>query len=397
MQLLTARPDIPSAQLALKDNILFFTLCLPLHSFNEVNVQAIFDSLLNGADTIRTDLLAAIRYFYDIKTPEEATYPEPVLPNIKLTPKEMQVIYSVLTRCNRQVQEIYTFLMEKWVKFGFFVETTASSIVLDIPYGNRTARLAVLLPGLSEGLAVLQPTGTAYPPAIILFWESLQKYQGFPVESIDIYQKTVKKITALHLTESSAHIDMGDQFDLKVARALLKAMKTLAQSVHPERIEEPTTSGPVTPDNIRLTLAACSDHVQATYRELVDGWKAAGGTVQSRKPGRIYLKMKTKSHRSGKFAQIPRNFNLAVLAAPYSKKPANLQIEWNLSRSESAAYLDCIPDEVARFEEVVTSLPGFERKGTITYLWMEEKFEPFHAKLLSNALIILRKAEQSAL
>ncbi|HMD67995.1 MAG TPA: hypothetical protein VKF42_03885 [Chitinivibrionales bacterium] len=52
-----------------------------------------------------------------------------------------------------------------------------------------------------------------------------------------------------------------------------------------------TTSpvSPVTPDNIRLTLSACPDNVQAIYRILLQGWKAAGGTVQCAKPGRICL------------------------------------------------------------------------------------------------------------
>ena len=397
LQLLSSMPEIPSAQYALQGNVLYFTLCMPLRSLQEGEVPSILDSLLNGIDAIRTDLLAAIRHFYNIKTPEELTYPDPVLPNIKMTPKEMNVIFRVLSGCNRQVQEIYTLLMEKWFKYGYLVTATSSSIVLDIPYGDRTARLAILLPGLSEGLAALEPGGRAHPPSVILVWESLRERKAFPVKDIEIYQDTVRKITTYHVTESSAHIDMSDQFTLKTGQALLKAMKTLAQSVRPEQIESPTSSGPVTPANIQLTLAECSEHVQAIYRELVEAWKVAGGTVQCQKPGRIYLNLKTKEHKNGKFAKYPHNFNLVVLAAPLGKKPANLQVEWDLSRAEYGAYLDCIPDEVDRFEKVITSLPGFERKGTITYLWMDKKFQLVHAKTLSNAMITLKKAEQVAL
>ena len=397
LQLLTVVSEIPSAQFALKDNVLFLTLCLRLTSFKQEEIPTIFDRLLKAADEVRTDLLAAIRIFYQLKTPDEWTYPEPILPNIKMTPKEMQVIYSILSRCNHQVQETYTYLMEKWSKAGYLIATTPSSIVLDIPYGDRTARLAMLYPGVSVALAAMEPQGIASSPIIILSWESLRNYQGLPSESVDLYEKMVKKITALHLTESSAHIEMDNQFDMKTAQALLKAMKTLVKSVRPELIEESTTSVPVTPDNIQLTLAACSQHVQAVYLELVDAWKAAGGTVQSPRPGRIYLKMKTKAHRSGRLAQYPRNFNLAVLAGPRGRKPANIQIEWNLSQSEFGSYLDCIPDAVARFEEIVTSLPGFEIKGTITYLWMNEKFQLSHAQLLSKAMISLKNTEQTAL
>lgn len=397
MQLLTVVSEIPSAQFALKDNSVFLTLCLPLRSFDPKQIPAIFTSMLKGADEVRVDLLAAIRHYYQLKAPEEWTYPEPELPNIKMTPKEMTIIHNVLSRCNQEVQEIYTLLIEKWAKAGYLVATTPASIVLDIPYGDRTARLAMLFPGVSEGLAALQPAGYARPPGIALFWESLRKYRGFPEESVDNYQKMVNKITNLRLTESSAHIEMNDQFDIEATQALLKAMRTLAKSVRPELIEEPTTSGPVTPDNIQLTLASCSEHVRAIYNELMETWREIGGTIQSPRPGRIYLKMKTKAHRSGRLAQLARNFNLVVLAGPRGKKPANAEVAWNLSRSEYGGYLDCVPDEVARFEGIVASLPGFERKGTITYLWMDENFQMSHEQLLSKAITSLKNAEQAAL
>jgi len=201
----------------------------------------------------------------------------------------------------------------------------------------------------------------------------------------------------LRLTESSAHIDVNEHFDMTTVKALLKAMKTLAKCVRPELVEEPPAYSPVTPDNIQITLASCSEQVQAIYRELMGSWKAADGIVQSPRPGRIYLRMETKAHRSGKFAQIARKFNLAVLAGPRGKKSANIQIEWDLSWAEYAAYLDCIPDEVVRFEHTVASLPGFERKGTITYLWMGETFQLTHARLLCDAMRSLKTAEEAAI
>jgi hypothetical protein len=393
MQLLTVISEIPTGQFALKDNILYFTICLTLRNFEEENITAIFNSMINGVEEIRKNLLVAIRSYYKIKTPKEWTYPEPVLPNIKMTPAEMQVINNVLSRCNHEVQELFTFLAEKWARAGYIVTTTSQSIVLDAPYGERTARLLMLFPGVSEELAALYPDGHAQLPAILLFWESLRKYQGFPSDAVDSYQKSVMKITTLRLTETSAHIEVNDQFSLKTAMALLKAMKTLAKSVHPELIEQPGTSGPVTPDNIQTTLDSCSKHIKGIYMELIEAWKSAGGIIQCPRPGRIYLKMKTKAHRSGEYAQLSRKFNLAVLAGPRGKKPANMQIEWNLARY----YLDCIPPEAERFEKTVTSLPGFERKGTITYLWVDEKFQIPHQQLLSIAMVGLKKAEQAAI
>jgi hypothetical protein len=239
--------------------------------------------------------------------------------------------------------------------------------------------------------------GYAQLPVIALSWEALRRYKGLPVEAVDGFQKAVKKISAYHVTEASAHIEMDDQFGVSSAKALIKAMKALAKSVRPDLVEEPTSSHPVTPKNIQLTLASCSDHVQEIYKIMMESWRAAGGTVLCSRPGRIYLRMETKAHRSGKFAQIARKFNLAVLASPRGKNPANIQVEWGLTSSQSAAYLDCIPGNVARFEETVASLPNFERKGTITYLWMDENFQLDHAHLLAKEMINLKKAELAAL
>ena len=393
MQLLTVVSEIPSAQFALEDNIVFFTLCRPLYSFDKEKIPAIFNSMLKGTEELREDLLIAVRRYYQIKTPDEWNYPDPSLPNIKMTPKEMQVIYSILSRCSKTVQDIFIFLMEKWYKAGYIVSTTPSTIVLYAPYDDRTVCLAVLIPGTSEGLAALQPQGYVQLPIIALSWELLRRYKGLPAESVDKFQNDVNKISTFHVTDATAHIEMSDQFGVSSAKALIKAMKALAKSVRPELVEEPTKSAPVTPNNIQLTLALCSEHVQEIYKILMESWSAVGGVVLCPRRGRIYLKMKTKAHRSGKFAQIARKFNLAVLAAPRGKKPANIEIGWGLSSSQSAAYLDCIPDLVARFEDTITSLPNFERKGTITYLWMDENFQLDHARLIANEMIGLKKAE----
>ena len=397
LQLLTIISEIPSAQFALKDNILFFTFCKPLHSFSPEIVPAIFDRLTEGTKELRDNLLAAVLHYYQIQPPEEWTYPKPSLPNIKMTPKEMQIIYNVLSRCKPNAQEVYIHLMENWDRTGYIVSTTPSTIVLDAPYGDRTARLAVLLPGTSEGLAALQPLGYAKSPTIALIWEGLRRYQGLPAVAVDNYQKVVSKIASLHITEASAHLEINEQFEITSAKALLKAMKVLAKSVRPELAEAPAVSAAVTPNNIQKTLVSCTEHVQVIYRELIEAWSAAGGIIQCPRPGRIYLKMVTKAHRSGKFAQLKRRFNLIVLAAPRGKKPSNIEVTWGLSDSESAAYLDCIAGDVAQFEATIASFPNFERKGTITYLWMDENFRLDHARVLGDLMITLRKAEQATI
>lgn len=115
-------------------------------------------------------------------------------------------------------------------------------------------------------------------------------------------------------------------FSLKASHEIFKAMKSLAKSVLPEKIEKSVANISITPNNIQTTLDWCNGHIQSIYQELMKTWKIAGGTILCTRPGRIYLKIKTKAHRSGKLAQLPRNFNLAVLTSPRGSKPAYVQI-----------------------------------------------------------------------
>jgi hypothetical protein len=186
-------------------------------------------------------------------------------------------------------------------------------------------------------------------------------------------------------------------FTLAQAKRLLKAMKNLAGCIRPELTEQPPPVKPVTPDNIRGTLKLCPPEAQAIFKKLITDWMGAGGTVQAKQTGRIYLRLKTKAHRSGNLARLQRNFNLLVLAAPRGKVPAHVQAEWNLSRSEYGGYLDCIPDAVEDYERTAMALPGFVRKGTLSRIFLHTGFSPAHSQTLANAALALKAAEESAL
>jgi 7-cyano-7-deazaguanine synthase in queuosine biosynthesis len=334
--------------------------------------------------------------FWKDKLEQEDSPPETRLPNIKMLPKDISIIYDVLSQCDEGTQNLYIFLMERWEKMGYFVKTTSQSIVLDIPYGEDTNRLAMLHPGEIVSDTPDDPLNCPSPPTIILFWDSLHKSKGFPREAIIKYQKKVRKIKEFHTTESSAHIDIDELFDLKKARKLLNAMMVLAKSVKVEMIKESTTTINSTAENIQATLAACTPSIQKIYKVLLDGWKGTGVAIQSRRVGKIYLRMKTKEHIAGNYAQIARNFNLLVMNVSENKRPANIEVTWGLSTAEYAAYLDCIPKEVKHFEKVVSALSGFEQKGTITRLIMSNKFNGHHAKLLLEAILKLKAAEIKA-
>ena len=252
------------------------------------------------------------------------------------------------------------------------------------------------MPGISKEEAQLIPGSKPQPPAIILIWEGLHAQKGFPTEAIGTYQKTIVEITTLHTTESSAHLEEIETMDLKSARKLLKAMAELAKSVQPDMVEPPTTSKPVTPDNLAKTLELCDARSKKVFEILSDGWTQAGGTVQCAKVGRIYLRLKTKAHKNGTIARLPRNFNLVVLAAPKGKTPAKIQVSWDLAADVDFAYLDCIPEEVVQFERTVFNLPGFEKKGTIVSLVIGPGFKDEHTQSLLKAMLSIKAAEKNA-
>jgi hypothetical protein len=169
-----------------------------------------------------------------------------------------------------------------------------------------------------------------------------------------------------------------------------------------KRISKSASTGS-TSSNMKITLSACDPHARRIFETLVNGWKEAGGTVMCIRPGRIYLKLNTKAHASGRSARLPRNFNLVVLAAPLGKRSAHIQVTWGLGRikdlppTQNTAYLDCIPKVVAQFEKMVAALPGFEQEGTITRLVTDRQFKPTHTRLLMDGLVAVRDAEASAL
>jgi hypothetical protein len=87
---------------------------------------------------------------------------------------------------------------------------------------------------------------------------------------------------------------------------------------------------------------------------------------------------------------------LLVLSSPKGKIPAHLEAAWGLSRSEGARYLDCIPDAVENYERTVMALPGFDRKGTLSRVFLHNGFSLAHADTLVNTILTLKAAEESA-
>jgi hypothetical protein len=321
---------------------------------------------------------------------DERQEPKIVLPNIQMRPKEMLTISGVLSRCDPLAQMIFITLMENWSRAGFQVATTPQTIMLYAPCGEGKLLIAVLIGGDASG-------ERSRPAAIVLCWDKLRKQKPFPRSALDAYQNTVRGIAPLHVTQSFAHFYLEKTFTLAQAKRVLKAMKKLAGCIRPELAEPPPFVKPVTPDNMRGTLKLCPPETQAIFKKLIAGWMGAGGVVQAKQIGRIYLRLKTKAHRSGSLACLPHDFNLLVLAAPRGSVPAHVKTEWDLSRNIYGGYLDCIPEAVENFERTAMALPGFVRKGTLSKIFLHTGFSLAHAGKLAKAALALKAAEESAL
>ena len=95
-------------------------------------------------------------------------------------------------------------------------------------------------------------------------------------------------------------------------------------------------------------------------------------------------------------ARLARNFALLVLVAPQGNHPAQIQAEWNLAQGEYAAYLDCIPEVVAKYERTVAALPGFVQEGTLSKIFLTKQFTRANADALAKNIVALKTAEAAA-
>ena len=293
------------------------------------------------------------------------------------------------------------YLMEQWAGKGYIVGTTPQSIVLDAPYGEKDdrVRLAILFSGMSQNI-VDYFEGEGYevvPPAIILRWESLRQQDGISAEAFAAYQHKVTDTLKLRLTSSSAHVQEVLDMDKAAVEELVVAMGALVNSIDHTAVQPKKRAPRSTPNRVQDSLDLCDPHTRATFERMVTGWKAAGGTVQCTKIGRIYLKMHTRPHKTGDLSRLARRFNLLTLVCPQQGKRASIQVAWGLADDEHpAAYLDCMPDAVESFEETVSGLPGFEQQGTVTRLVLVEDFTHVHLEELMFAAYRLKSAEKTA-
>lgn len=211
-----------SARFSVHDDIVGVSLSRPIRGLDEVEVHDAMRAVMVVADSYDEWLQETLD-----RIQSTAPLPFTELPNIAMKPEDAETIGTVLGLCDPHGRDIFRYLMERWQKAGYIVAPGTSGIGLKILIGPKQHSLAGMRPGVGERRQLL-----------ILGWEGLRNQKAFPAKAIDRYQSAVEKIADLHITESTAHIEVTKDFDRDSAKALLAAMRTLAKAVQPELAKE---------------------------------------------------------------------------------------------------------------------------------------------------------------
>jgi hypothetical protein len=211
-----------SARFSVHDDIVGVSLSRPIRGLDEIEVHDAIRAVMVVADSYDEWLQETLD-----RIQRTAPLPMTELPNIRMKPKDAETISTVLGLCDTHGRDVFRYLMERWQKAGYIVAPGTSGIGLAIPIGLKQHRLAAMRPGVGERRQLL-----------ILSWEGLRNHQAFPPKEIDRFQAAVEKVATLHITESTAHIEVTEAFDWDSAKALLGAMRTLAKAMQPELAKE---------------------------------------------------------------------------------------------------------------------------------------------------------------
>jgi hypothetical protein len=371
------------ARFSIRGEILFVAITRPTRGLDEVEVEDAILSVLTIAD------------LYDERLEEFLGRLPPAmaqLPDIKLRPKQALAIGARLAYANPHAQLVFRTMMEEWHRKGHPIDPGENGISLKARVGEKSYALGYLAPALAR-----------HPGTIILAWRALERYQVFPPEAVEAFQTAVSASTNLTLTETNAHLAVTEEFGKEAARALVRELDRLAQTGDPARDVEVAFAGdPDLPQvsvgltngslhRLQETFRRCEPPVREIFARLIQGWANAGGTVECRRPGRVYLKLRTAEHEFGKFGVVSHFFNLAALAAPRAKRGPAVDLHWNLAEGDFA-YLSYVPEAVEAYKKKVSALPGFWVEGASAAVEVGPEVNMKRAEELLEAMVGLKKA-----
>jgi len=371
-----------AARLSLKEGVLFLSYSRPIQGLSAGEVDYAINTVMRAADHYGERLTESLAIIL-----QSAPLPLAELPKIKMTPGDTEKMRELLAACDAHGREVFRYLVERWTKAGHEVSLGKFSAGLDSRAGGK-----------SWNLAGLKPVGGDRRQLIVVGWEGLRRLKALPPQAVDRFQESVRRIAEPHVQQSTAHIWVHEDFGKEQARALVRALSTLAESIGPApaEVEVPAwdpqlpkleiAAGRGTVTGIQDTLLACEPRVRELYALLVQGWHDAGGTVDCSRPGRIYLRLRARGHQ----------FNLAVPAAPKGRRGPAIDLAWGLATSQYGCYQANIPEDVARWEAAASGLPGFKQSGAITRLVVGAEFGMEQAQALLDAMLALKAASEQA-
>ena len=375
-----------SAHFSVSEDTLYLGITRPIRGLDEEEVD----------EAIRTVMILADSYDDRLKEVIHMLPPPmPKLPDIRMRPRDAQIIGAILGACDAHGQEIFQFLMENWEASGYIIEASTTGIALSFHLDDHPYALAALHPGFADR-----------KQEIILGWEGLRKKVVFSEAAILKFQTEVGELVQVKTTANTAHIEITKDFNQQKAEALISFMDRFAQAgilnikkmdwiEWDSRLPKLKFEGdPLVKLNIRETLQTIEPRIQEIFALLIQGWMDAGGDIECLQPGRIYLKFHTGDHEYGRYGVLSHRFNLAVLSAPASHPSPSIELAWNLA-SGPYAYLEYVADEVKNYEMIISKLPGFQCAESQTYIVVDDAFKKEHATQLLDALLDLQLAAVS--
>jgi len=209
-----------------------------------------------------------------------------------------EALFASITRPIRGLDEVE---MEEWHRKGHPVDPTENGISHKARVGEKSYVLGYLAPAL-----------TRHVGTIILAWRGLDRLQVFPPEAIEEFQAAVSASASLTYTETNAHLVVTEEFGKEAAKALVRELDRLAQAGDPGRdVEVAFEWDPALPrvnvdltkvglHRLQETFRRCEPPIREIFASLIQGWAVAGGAVECRRPGRVYLKLRSAEHGCGK-------------------------------------------------------------------------------------------------
>jgi len=372
-----------SAHFSIYEDTLYLGITRPIRGLDEEEVD----------EAIRTVMVLADSYDDRLKELIHLIPPSlPELPDIKMRPKDAQIIGLTLSACDPHGRKIFRFLMEKWEALEYLVEAGTTGIALCFPINDQPYALAALHPGFADR-----------KQEIILSWGGLQRKAEFPQKVIQDFQSEVMEISEVKTTANTGHIEVLESFNEKKAIALIEAMDGFAQHVIQGKFEledhmqvEATPeleiqTTPTTFQCIHKSLQVCDSRIQEIFVDLIQGWHDARGEVACDSPGRIFLRFETGEHEYGHYGVLSHRINLAVLTVPFQDPYARIELAWSLA-SGQFAYLDYAEKEVHRYERIISNLPGFDDQAIQKSIILDDSFRKEHTSELLEAFLTLKSA-----